>query len=88
MNRCCSPIPPALSRKPGLTFNAGLRRHYHRPKRVECGQKPAYRRRYGDLYQRPHQLTFAHGRWVIEAIALGSLAKKFQALQQASTMSS
>ena len=40
------------------------------------------------LYQRPHQLTFAHGRWVIEAIALGSLAKKFQALQQVSTMSS
>lgn len=51
MNRCCSPIPPALSRKPGLTFNAGLRRHYHRPKRVECGQKPAYRHRYGDLFQ-------------------------------------
>ena len=40
------------------------------------------------LYQRPFQLTCAQARVVMEAMALGSLARKFQALQQASTMSS
>ena len=40
------------------------------------------------LYQRPFQLTCAQARVAMEAIAFGSFAKKFQALQQASTMSS
>ena len=39
-------------------------------------------------YQRPSQLTSAQTREVMEAMAFGSLAKKFHALQQASTMSS
>ena len=39
----------------------------------------------GNLYQRPYQLTSAQDREVMEAIALGSFAKKFHALQQAST---
>ena len=39
-------------------------------------------------YQRPYQLTSAQDREVMEAMALGSFAKKFHALQQASTMSS
>ena len=41
-----------------------------------------------ELYQRPFQLTCAQARVAMEAMALGSLARKFQALQQASTMSS
>lgn len=40
------------------------------------------------LYQRPFQLTCAQVREVMEVMAAGSFAKKFQALQQASTMSS
>ena len=40
------------------------------------------------LYLRPYQLTSAQVREVMEAMALGSLAKKFQAVQQASTMAS
>lgn len=40
------------------------------------------------LYQRPIQLTSAQEREVMEAMAFGSLAKKFHAVQQASTMSS
>ena len=39
-------------------------------------------------YQRPFQLTCVQVREVMEAMALGSFAKKFHALQQASTMSS
>ena len=39
-------------------------------------------------YQRPYKLTSAQERAVMEAMALGSFAKKFHALQQASTMSS
>ena len=39
-------------------------------------------------YQRPYQLTSAQERAVMEAMAFGSFAKKFHALQQASTMSS
>ena len=39
-------------------------------------------------YQRPVQLTCAQLLVVIEVTVLGSLAKKFHALQQASTMSS
>ena len=42
----------------------------------------------GLSYQRPYQLTSAQDREVMEAMALGSFAKKFHALQQASTMSS
>ena len=38
--------------------------------------------------QRPFQLTFAQEREVMEAMALGSLAKKFLAVQRASTMAS
>ena len=41
-----------------------------------------------NLYQRPFQLTCAQVREVMEAMATGSFAKKFHALQQASTMSS
>jgi hypothetical protein len=40
------------------------------------------------LYQRPFQLTCAHARDVIEVTVLGSLAKRFHAAQQASTMAS
>ena len=40
------------------------------------------------LYQRPFHLTAAQVREVMEAMVLGSVAKKFQAEQQAVTMSS
>ena len=40
------------------------------------------------LYQRPVQLTCAQLLVVIEVTVLGSFAKKFHALQQASTISS
>ena len=39
-------------------------------------------------YQRPFQLTCAQVREVMEAMATGSFAKKFHAVQHASTMSS
>ena len=39
-------------------------------------------------YQRPVQLTCAQLLVVIEVTVLGSLAKRFQAVQQASTMAS
>ena len=41
-----------------------------------------------DLYQRPVQLTCAQLLVVIEVTVLGSLAKRFQAVQQASTLAS
>ena len=41
-----------------------------------------------ELYQWPLQLTCAQVREVMETMATGSFAKKFQALQQASTISS
>ena len=37
-------------------------------------------------YQRPFQLTFAQEREVMEAMASGSLAKRFHAVQHVSTM--
>ena len=40
------------------------------------------------LYQRPFQLTCAHDRSVIEVTVLGSLAKRFHAVQQASRIAS
>jgi hypothetical protein len=48
----------------------------------------APKRRLAVLYQRPFQLTCAHARDVIEVTVLGSLAKRFHAAQQASTMAS
>ena len=45
-----------------------------------------YEAKFG-LYQRPFQLTCAQARVAMEAIATGSLARKFRALRQASTMS-
>jgi hypothetical protein len=40
------------------------------------------------LDQRPFQLTCAHDRSVIEVTVLGSLAKRFHAVQQASRIAS
>ena len=51
----------------------------------EGGQR---RRTRAHSYQPPSQLTSAQSREVMEAIASGSFAKKFHAVQQASTMSS
>ena len=51
-------------------------------------QKVAIGAETAQLYQRPFQLTCAQVREVMEVMAAGSFAKKFQALQQASTMSS
>ena len=39
-------------------------------------------------YQRPFQLTCAHDRSVIEVTVLGSLAKRFHAVQQAPRIAS
>ena len=43
---------------------------------------------HASLYQRPCKLICAQARVVMESVALGSLARMFQALQQAATMSS
>ena len=40
------------------------------------------------LYQRPFQLTCAHDRSVIDVTVLGSLAKRFHAVRQASRIAS
>ena len=42
----------------------------------------------GLLYQRPVHLTFAQVLVVIDVTVAGSLAKRFQAMQQASTIAS